>query len=85
MEAITVINAEELKKLLNESKLPVMFSFIKKNGKRRDAWGTTNLELIPEEFHPKGTGTTNDKVISFFDTVADAWKSVSVESKIFLP
>lgn len=82
METIT---AEELKKLLNESELPVMFSFIKKNGKRRDAWGTTNLELIPEEFHPKGNGAVSDKIISFFDTVADSWKSVSVESKIYLP
>jgi hypothetical protein len=52
------------------------FAFIKKDGSTRIANGTTNLDLIPEEFHPKG-GKASDKVICYFDTDKGAWRSLS--------
>ena len=50
------------------------FAFIKKDGSVRIANGTTNLDLIPQEFHPKGNGKASDKVIAYFDTDKNAWR-----------
>lgn len=41
----------EVKSKLNERW--VSFSFVKKDGTHREMVGTTNLTLIPEQFHPK--------------------------------
>ena len=59
------------------------FSFVKKDGTVRNAIGTTDLGLIPSDFHPKGYGSS-DKVITFFDLEKTSWRSVSKTSRISL-
>lgn len=72
---------KDFKKLLNEGE--VKFQFTKKNGKTRDARGTTNLGLIPEANHPKGTGYTEpDDTVRFFDLDKNAWRSLCWDSFI---
>lgn len=53
------------------------FAFIKKDGSVRIANGTTNLDLIPGEHHPKGTGSASDKVVVYFDIDKTAWRCLS--------
>ena len=57
------------------------FAFIKKDGSVRIANGTTNLDLIPQEFHPKGNGKSSDKVIAYFDTDKNAWRCLSINTE----
>lgn len=66
----TVIKHQLSEGLLN-------FAFIKKDGSVRVANGTTNLDLIPQEFHPKGTSKSSDKVIAYFDTDKNSWRCLS--------
>ena len=79
--------AYALKRAWREFKLNAMlnkgialFTFMKKDGTIREAAGTRSLEIIPAEFHPKGTGKASDKVICFFDMEAFAWKCFSKDS-----
>ena len=53
-----------------------IFSFQKKDGSIRKAIGTTNLDLIPADQHPKGN-KSSDKVICFFDLASNGWKCFS--------
>ena len=46
-------NIETLKEQLRQGE--VKFQFTKKNGEIRDARGTLNMDIIPQENHPKGT------------------------------
>jgi hypothetical protein len=71
-----------LKNLLKEG--VVEFSFIKKDGSRRDAIGTTNLSSIPAESHPQGVRESSDKVVTFFDLEKREWRSVSTLREIYL-
>lgn len=65
---------EELKKEMCER--VVNFSFYKKDGSIREANGTTNLNIIPEENHPKGTDKIlSNEVVRFFDVDKDEWRS----------
>lgn len=57
------------------------FAFIKKDGSVRIANGTTNLEFIPEENHPKGTGKASDKILAYFDTDKNAWRCLSINTE----
>jgi len=57
------------------------FAFIKKDGSVRIANGTTNLDLIPQEFHPKGNSKASDKVIAYFDTDKNAWRCLSINTE----
>lgn len=69
---------ENLKTLL--SKNIVKFKFIKKDGSERIAIGSTNLNFIPTEFHPKTGKASSDKVIVFFDLEKLSWRSLSISS-----
>ena len=53
------------------------FAFIKKDGSVRIANGTTNLDLIPQKFHPKGNGKESDKVIAYLENNIDVGDSVN--------
>lgn len=69
---------ENLKNLLNESHNPVRVSFTKINGTIRNIECTTNLDLIPVEFHPKQkepTAISNDKVVRVYDLENEGWRS----------
>jgi hypothetical protein len=57
------------------------FAFIKKDGSVRIANGTTNLEMIPEENHPKGTGKASDKILAYFDTDKSSWRCLSINTE----
>jgi len=73
------ISVPELRKLLR--KKIVNFEFIKIDGDVRPARGTTRLDYIPKEDHPKGIRPSSDAVATFFDLDKDAWRSVSKKSK----
>jgi hypothetical protein len=59
------------------------FFFQKKNGELRTALGTTNLDNIPNTHHPKGVRPAPDSIIPFFDLEKQAWRAISVESKMW--
>ena len=62
----------------------VQFAFKKVDGTLRTAVGTTNLSTIPTDHHPKGTGTSSDRSVRFFDIEKREWRSVSVSREIFI-
>lgn len=65
---------QEIKKMLNEGN--VKFVFTKKDGTEREAYGTTKLDNIPEESHPKGVGTeSSSDQVRYFDLDKNAWRS----------
>lgn len=60
----------------------VKFAFRKKDGSVREAEGTTNLNTIPVEKHPKEGKASSPKVITFFDTLKQEWRSFKPETII---
>ena len=60
----------------------VKFSYEKLDGSVREVRGTTNVELIPEEWRPSG-GTLSHSGTSYFDLDIEQWRSISaVVSKV---
>ena len=55
----------------------VAFSFIKLNGQIRDAQGTTNLLLVPDDKQPKDLVPQKDRyaTVAFFDLDKSEWRS----------
>lgn len=75
----------KLKTILNESSIPVRVSFTKLDGTIRNMECTTNLELIPVEFHPKQKETPlqpNDKVVCAYDLENNGWRSFIADNVI---
>lgn len=64
------------------AKAVVKFTFRKKDGSERVAEGTTNLNTIPVEKHPKEGKASSPKVITFFDTIKQEWRSFKPEAII---
>jgi len=59
----------------------VTFTFTKTIGSSRIARGTRNLDLIPKQYHPKGTGRgTPDGILKFFDWSKQQWRSCREDS-----
>jgi len=75
------INPVELRQRLNGG--TVTFAFKKLDGNLRTAVGTTSIESIPIDSHPKG-GTSSPKVVVFFDLQKMEWRSVSVSREMFV-
>ena len=64
------------------SKGEVKFSYEKMDGSIRDVRGTTNSEMIPEEWRPSG-GTLAHEGTAYFDLDIQEWRSISaVVSKV---
>ena len=63
----------------------VQFAFVKKDGTLRTAMGTTNLTHIPADQHPQGVREASPKVVTFWDLLSGEWRSVSINSQIFIP
>jgi hypothetical protein len=63
----------------------VQFAFVKKDGTLRTAMGTTNLVHIPADHHPQGVREASPKVVTFWDLLSGEWRSVSINSQIFIP
>lgn len=76
------INAEELRARLHEGK--VHFQFLKSNGELREANGTTLLDSIPNDSHPKGERDSSSKVVVFFDLDKGEWRSVKKDTEIYI-
>lgn len=76
------VDASELRTRLHEGK--VHFQFVKKNGDLREANGTTLLDNIPTESHPKGERDSSSSVTVFFDLDKGEWRSVSNETEIYI-
>ena len=53
------------------------FKFTKKDGTEREARGTLNFNMIPEESTPKGTQTWEDPedIVKYWDLDKEAWRS----------
>ena len=63
------------------SRSVIRFSFFKKDGSIREAVGTTNLLLIPDERKPKGAvdyGVECYSAVAFFDLQKSEWRSFSI-------
>ena len=58
------------------------FSYYKKDGSLRKATGTLNLDLIPEDMHPKGINVdfNNSNIVRYFDFTVQGWRSVNVDN-----
>ena len=74
---------EDLKELLHTG--VAHFSFTKKDGTIREVYATTNLNIMPQEFQPKGTTTQNGtpraknpNIISIFDLINKKWISAII-------
>lgn len=66
------------------SKGEVNFSYEKLDGSTRKVRGTTNVELIPEEWRPTG-GSLSHTGTAYFDLDLQEWRSISsVVSKVNL-
>lgn len=66
------------------SKGEVNFSYEKMDGSVRKARGTTNIEMIPEEWRPTGGNLAHDGT-AYFDLDIQEWRSISaVVSKVNL-
>lgn len=59
----------------------IKFSYVKVDGSLRDARGTTNIDLIPADQHPKD-GEKAHNGTAFFDLDNSAWRSISEKTEI---
>jgi len=62
---------------------PFKFSFEKKDGTLREAYGTLNMELIPESNRPKTDQSSSPMIVPFYDLEKGAWRSVSAAAPVF--
>ena len=63
----------------------VNFVFKKKDGSRREAIGTTNLVVIPQDQWPKDMGAEikapkNESVVTYYDMEKLSWRSCRADS-----
>lgn len=61
----------------------VKFYFQKVDGTRREAYGTTNLNRIPSEYHPKGESKNIPTLQVYFDTEKNAWRSFKKANLVY--
>ena len=73
---MNVIKTEELKEMLKTGK--VHFEFAKRDGTLREAFGTLNMNYIPENMRPSDSSTNrNITTLRYFDLDKNEWRSVS--------
>lgn len=82
LESSTKLTPDDLKEKLRTG--PINFSFQKKDGTIRNAYGTLLMSEIPDDQHPKSGSESSPKVIPFFDLEKLAWRSVGVEQPIYI-
>jgi len=75
------LSARALKSKLRRG--PFRFSFEKKDGTIREAYGTLKMELIPMDNHPKTDRPSSPKIVTFYDLEKGAWRSVSATAPVF--
>jgi len=78
------MNIPDLKKALYEG--IVIFDFIKKDGSKRKARGTTCPDLVPSDDTPKGKRTPlqqaayDRQTVAFYDIDRKAWRSMRIDT-----
>lgn len=88
---MNMINTNSTEKLLLSDKLNnrlqkgnVHFTYTKKNGEQRHAYGTKNMKYVEENFGsenlPSGNGSNKEGVLPYFDLDKQAWRSCLIES-----
>ena len=61
----------------------VYFSYLKKDGTVREAYGTRNTNIINEyNASPKGNSSEKDGVITYYDIEFEGWRSFKIENFI---
>jgi len=67
----------DIKELRKEMQNGVVeFKYIKKDGTIREAKGTTNMDIIPKDQHPKGdTENYPEDIQRYYDIGEDGWRS----------
>ena len=71
---------EELKEKMKNGE--VRFTFTKKNGETRDARGTVNMDMIPDDYHPKGSYAIPSNTYRYFDLEKYEWRSFIIENLV---
>ena len=78
------MDIKDLRNALNEGL--VHFEFIKKDGTKRYARGTTSPDLIPTDDTPKNKRTPeqqaayNRQTVTFYDIDKKAWRSMRIDA-----
>lgn len=76
-----ITNFKEFKEELANRE--VSFSYTKKNGEKRYAKGTLNVDIMGTENVPKGTDyDKSDEVLRYFDIDCNGWRSCIIENII---
>ena len=71
------------KKVLRYNATPVKFKYKKKDGSIREAVGTTNFDLVPEEHQPKlADARAAEGLVKYYDTEKNGWRSAVEENLI---
>ena len=61
----------------------VYFSYLKKDGTVREAYGTRNTNIINEyNASPRGNSSEKDGVITYYDIEFEGWRSFKIENFI---
>ena len=63
---------------LSEGRVTVLFT--KKNGTDRTMICTRNIDMIDEEYHPKGIMIESDNNIRAFDLEKNGWRSFNFDT-----
>ena len=75
------ITEEGIKRILASG--DVHFTYRKKDGTVREAYGTRNTNIINEyNASPKGNSSEKDGVITYYDLDLNGWRSFKVENFI---
>lgn len=72
------IEKSKLLESLSEGRVTVLFT--KKNGTDRTMICTRNIDMIDEEYHPKGTMIESDNNIRAFDLEKNGWRSFNFDT-----
>ena len=76
-----VYTEEEIKERLASG--GVHFTYRKKDGTEREAYGTRNIDIIAgNDATPSGFGANNRGVITYYDINSGGWRSFRIENFI---
>jgi len=76
-----IVDINELRNFLYGDS-PVHFSYRKADGEIREALGTLNPSLIPENFKPKDSSRNFGSNLKYFDLEKGAWRSLQMDASI---
>jgi hypothetical protein len=77
------IDLETLREALSGS-TPVHFSYFKKDGTLRNATGTLNEGLIPEEMKPKDASINCGNNLKYYDLEKSDWRSLCIDCSLVI-